>query len=776
MVHVLLGYLDEKKKRKNELRDKHKINKKFVSKIGGKPFWLDRINLPDEKEFNCSVCNNMMIFLLQIYAPLDELGNCFHRCLYVFICIHCGDQAKCFRTQLPRNNPFYNYYLQDSNYVDDPTNENDELIPSDDTYNQISESDDTDNDMSDSEENIKNPTYTNNNNNNINININSINNNNNMININIDETNRNDDVNNGEHIDMNTNIIISNNENFNASETINSNSNSNSNINSNSNSNINSNSNSNSNINSNSNSNSNINSNSNNNCFEPTGNNLNESDDTTNQINESDHSTNPFNESDDTNNEHKTLEKKEKEINPYRNNNDNKKDNDVNNFIMNIKEDDENQEKKKEKNVNVICSKRLENDNCNNKILTQNMEKNNNFSVNADVKKKDTGSGTDYYMTLIKKDKNVFDKSVEYYFCCNICGIPCVNKFKKHKSCKLKKHIIFQEHKIYISDEDDCESSSTGSEMNNYDITTNNYDNTTNNYDITTNNDDNTRNNYDNTTNNYDITTNNDDNTTNNISPDHGNETYESGETNKMDNLDNMDNNMKGNNTMNHVNGMCDVNNINVNNNNIHVIDYNKTDFYSNTNYSFNGKEQNKDDAEEIDLDISEMKAFEQIQRDIEHTRNIDKVFKNYIKKIQRFPSQFIRYSYNGTALYSSCDIFNSNRNNVSELPNTNNKSPNNMNNIYNTFNTNKVPRCHICKRRKVFEFQVLSTIFNFLKINKNIQVDNNIALNSKFAYLAIYTCENNCDIFDINNFKESQRSQPKNRYFQEYVYVQVEN
>ncbi|EWC77487.1 hypothetical protein C923_01836 [Plasmodium falciparum UGT5.1] len=417
MVHVLLGYLDEKKKRKNELRDKHKINKKFVSKIGGKPFWLDRINLPDEKEFNCSVCNNMMIFLLQIYAPLDELGNCFHRCLYVFICIHCGDQAKCFRTQLPRNNPFYNYYLQDSNYVDDPTNENDELIPSDDTYNQISESDDTDNDISDSEENIKNPTYTNNNNNNINININSINNNNNMININIDETNRNDDVNNGEHIDMNTNIIISNNENFNASETINSNSNSNSN------------------------------------------------NDTTNQINESDHSTNPFNESDDTNNEHKTLEKKEKEINPYRNNNDNKKDNDVNNFIMNIKEDDENQEKKKEKNVNVICSKRLENDNCNNKILTQNMEKNNNFSVNADVKKKDTGSGTDYYMTLIKKDKNVFDKSVEYYFCCNICGIPCVNKFKKHKSCKLKKHIIFQEHKIYISDEDDCESSSTGSEM-----------------------------------------------------------------------------------------------------------------------------------------------------------------------------------------------------------------------------------------------------------------------------------------------------------------------
>ncbi|SOV75113.1 conserved Plasmodium protein, unknown function [Plasmodium sp. gorilla clade G3] len=771
MVHVLLGYLDEKKKRKNELREKNKINKKFVSKIGGKPFWLDRINLPDEKEFNCSVCNNMMIFLLQIYAPLEELGNCFHRCLYVFICIQCGDQAKCFRTQLPRNNPFYNYYLEDSNYVDDPTNENDELVPSDDTNNQITESDDTDNQMTDSEENIK-------------YNINE-NNNNNMKNINIDEVYHNVNIGNPHNIDMNTNVIINNNESFNVNsiETINSNNNCN--------------------------------------CLEPTGNNLNESDDTTNQINESDHTTNPFNESDDTNNEHKTIEKREKEIKLFINNDDNKKDIVVNNIIMKVKENDEEEEKNKEKNLNNFCIKRMENENCSNKIFihnidnnnnNNNIEKSNNFIVNADIKKKDTFLGTDDYMTLIKKDKNLFDKTLEYYFCCNICGIPCVNKYKKHKRCKLKKHTIFQEHKIYINDEDDCESSSTGSEMFSDiyggDSNEEHVNNKRGTYILQMNKkeNDNSRMTNLNVLHNENISTmNNDDYTTNNISLDHGNETYESGDTYKMDNMNNINVNNMNNINVNNVNNMNNinvnnmnninvnsvnninvnsvnninvniVNNINVKNNNFNVVEYNKTNFYSNTNYSFNDKEQNKDDTEEIDLDISEMKAFEQIQRDIENTRNIDKVFKNYIKKIQRFPSQFIRYSYNGTALYSSCDIYNSNRNNISELSITNNNLHNTMKHIHNAFNSNNVPCCHICKRRRVFEFQILSTIINFLKIKRNIQVDNNIALNSKFAYLAIYTCENNCDIFDINNFKESQRRQHKNRYIQEYVYVQVEN
>ncbi|SOV13053.1 conserved Plasmodium protein, unknown function [Plasmodium sp. gorilla clade G2] len=820
MVHVLLGYLDEKKKRKNELRDKHKINKKFVSKIGGKPFWLDRINLPDEKEFNCSVCNNMMVFLLQIYAPLDKLGNCFHRCLYVFICIHCGDQAKCFRTQLPRNNPFYNYYLQDSNYMDDPTNENEELIPSDDTNNLNTESDDTDNEMnnnemnknemsddemnnnemnnnkmnnnkmnnnemnnnkmSDSEENIKNSTSTNNNYNN---------NNNDLINKNID---------NAHLTDMNSSVIFSSNETFNVIETLNSNNHSNS--------------------------------------FEPTGNNLNESeetsnninesDDTTNQINESDHTTNPFNESDDTNNEQRPLEKREKEINLYINNDDNKKDHVVNNIIMNVKEDEE---EKKGNNFNISCMKKIENQNCNNKIVTHKdsiidhnnnnniihnnnniyLNNSNNFIVSSDMKKKDSILVTDYYMTLIKKDKNIFDKSLEYYFCCNICGIPCINKHKKHKRCKLKKHIIFQEHKIYISDEDDCESSSTGSEMfsdiygaDSNDEHANNKGGT---YVLQMNRkeNDNSRMTNVNVLCNENINTiNNDEYTTNNVSLDHASEMYESGDTNKTDHMNN--NNIKGNNNSMNNNSVNNnsvnnnsvnnnsvnnnsmnnnsmnnnsVNNKNINNNNINIVDYNKINIYSNTNYSFNEKEQNKEDAEEIDLDISEMKAFEQIQRDIENTRNIDKVFKNYIKKIQRFPSQFIRYSYNGTALYSSCDIYNSNRNNISELPITNNNVHNNiMNHIYNPFNSNNVPRCHICKRRKVFEFQVLSTIINFLTIKKNIQVDNNIALNSKFAYLAIYTCENNCDIFDINNFKESQKRHYRSRYIQEYVYVQVEN
>jgi len=58
-----------------------------------------------------------MIFLLQIYASLDEPASAFHRTLFVFLCPNaaCYSTAgavkciKVFRCQLPRNNPFYGF-------------------------------------------------------------------------------------------------------------------------------------------------------------------------------------------------------------------------------------------------------------------------------------------------------------------------------------------------------------------------------------------------------------------------------------------------------------------------------------------------------------------------------------------------------------------------------------------------------------------------------------------------------------------------------------------
>jgi len=89
-------------------------------KIGGKPSWLNPRDVP----FNitCSSCDKKMIFLVQLYCPLDdedeeeknseEQTTGFHRTLYVFICpnpCHKSDGIRVFRCQLPQENPFYAY-------------------------------------------------------------------------------------------------------------------------------------------------------------------------------------------------------------------------------------------------------------------------------------------------------------------------------------------------------------------------------------------------------------------------------------------------------------------------------------------------------------------------------------------------------------------------------------------------------------------------------------------------------------------------------------------
>ena len=87
-------------------------------KVGGKPLWLNRKDLPSEETVRCGVCNELMKFLLQVYCPLDGVDAAFHRALYVVCCRnkacvenHCvsSKSVKVFRCQLPRSNEFYPY-------------------------------------------------------------------------------------------------------------------------------------------------------------------------------------------------------------------------------------------------------------------------------------------------------------------------------------------------------------------------------------------------------------------------------------------------------------------------------------------------------------------------------------------------------------------------------------------------------------------------------------------------------------------------------------------
>ncbi|XP_050460504.1 programmed cell death protein 2 isoform X1 [Cataglyphis hispanica] len=86
----------------------------FPSKVGGKPAWLDLKNIPGKSDLECEYCNNVCVFLCQIYAPYEENDDAFHRTIYIFICknIDCcrpnqNGNLKVFRSQLSRINTFY---------------------------------------------------------------------------------------------------------------------------------------------------------------------------------------------------------------------------------------------------------------------------------------------------------------------------------------------------------------------------------------------------------------------------------------------------------------------------------------------------------------------------------------------------------------------------------------------------------------------------------------------------------------------------------------------
>ena len=75
----LLGFVQKASDAKALLRHR------FPSKVGGRPAWLDPVDLPRENQLRCPSTNRLMRFLLQIYAPVFELDQAFHRTIFLFV-------------------------------------------------------------------------------------------------------------------------------------------------------------------------------------------------------------------------------------------------------------------------------------------------------------------------------------------------------------------------------------------------------------------------------------------------------------------------------------------------------------------------------------------------------------------------------------------------------------------------------------------------------------------------------------------------------------------
>ena len=82
----------------------------FPSKVGGKPAWLALTDLPSPEKLSCGDCQKPCVFLLQVYAPVENKDACFHRTIFLFVCRNpqCSNRrVLALRSQLPLNNDFY---------------------------------------------------------------------------------------------------------------------------------------------------------------------------------------------------------------------------------------------------------------------------------------------------------------------------------------------------------------------------------------------------------------------------------------------------------------------------------------------------------------------------------------------------------------------------------------------------------------------------------------------------------------------------------------------
>lgn len=94
-------------------------------KVGGWPIWLDKVNIPLDTDTQCHVCKEPMSFLLEIYSPLDDNVDAFHRAIYLFCC----NKASCvnansvvaLRSQLPQKNQFYVEDVESLDVASKPT-------------------------------------------------------------------------------------------------------------------------------------------------------------------------------------------------------------------------------------------------------------------------------------------------------------------------------------------------------------------------------------------------------------------------------------------------------------------------------------------------------------------------------------------------------------------------------------------------------------------------------------------------------------------------------
>jgi pre-rRNA-processing protein TSR4 len=108
---VSLGFAEKPNKNDLEITN-------FPSKLGGQPLWMippELNKFVSEKFFECNICKSNLTFLIQLYCPLEDNKNAYHRYLYVFYCSKCwlnetlspGVAVKVLRIQLPENSEFF---------------------------------------------------------------------------------------------------------------------------------------------------------------------------------------------------------------------------------------------------------------------------------------------------------------------------------------------------------------------------------------------------------------------------------------------------------------------------------------------------------------------------------------------------------------------------------------------------------------------------------------------------------------------------------------------